>query len=125
MSSAEIAAELKISRERAEEIENFLLKTGLIVEEEGVLRMGPSTTFVPADSHWSTRHHLNWRTKNLNRIEHVTKEELCFTAPLSCSADDFKKIKESVLELIKGTRATVSKTTPENVYTLCIDLLKL
>jgi uncharacterized protein (TIGR02147 family) len=125
LSLEDIAANLQITRERAQTVETFLLKTGLIVETKGRLVLGPSNTHVGAESYWSTRHHLNWRTKNLNKIEHLTKEELCFTAPFSCSAQDFKKIKESVLDLVKETSSTVSKTTPEHVYTLCIDLLKL
>jgi uncharacterized protein (TIGR02147 family) len=125
VSAEEIATHLQITRERAQTIETFLLKTGLIMEQKGRLVLGPFNTHVGAESYWSTRHHLNWRTKNLNKVEHLSKEELCFTAPFSCSAQDFKKIKESVLALIRETSSTVSKTTPEHVYTLCVDLMKV
>jgi uncharacterized protein (TIGR02147 family) len=125
LSVEEIAAHLQISGERAKVVETFLLRTGLIVETDGRLNMGPFNTHVRAESAWSTRHHLNWRTRNLNKIEHITKEELSFTAPFSCSAKDFKRIKESILELIKETSSVVGKTTPEHVYTLCIDLMNV
>jgi uncharacterized protein (TIGR02147 family) len=125
LSAEEIAHNLNITRERAQTVETFLLKTGLILETKGRLVLGPQYTHLGAESYWSTRQHLNWRTKNLNKIEHLTKEELCFTAPFSCSAQDFKKIKDNILDLVKETSSIVSKTTPEHVYTLCVDLMKV
>lgn len=121
----EISKSLNISADRARAILDFLLRTGLIKEEQGRLVLGPSHTHIGSNSPWVARHHLNWRTKNLNKIENITKEELCFTAPFSCSSEDFKLIRESLLSLIKEITQTVSKTKPENVYSVCIDLMKI
>jgi len=124
-SLAQMANELNTTLERAQTISAFLLKTGLIKERNNRWVLGPSNTHIKAESPWSTRHHLNWRARNLGEVENVGSEELCFTAPFSCSAKDLKKIREVLLAAVKETSSTVKQTKPENVYTLCIDLMKL
>lgn len=68
------------------------------------------------------RHHTNWRLKSIEKTEKEEKDELIFTAPLTVSQKDFKKIKNILLNSIEKVSEIIVKTSPEKVTCLNIDL---
>lgn len=121
----EIARTTRLSKKRISEVVKFLLQTGLIVEVNAKLELGPNATHIEAESPWSTRHHINWRVKSFEKIERLQKDELCFTAPFSCSNADHEKIREELLKCIKEISKRVSNSGPQRAGVLCIDLLNI
>jgi uncharacterized protein (TIGR02147 family) len=117
----EIAAYFRISKARAGKIVEFLVQTGLCISADGKLKMGPRQTHLEADSPLVQRHHSNWRLKAMQRYENLTDEELCYTGPMSISAEDFSKIREMLVQLVQGTTKIATTSKEEGLACLNID----
>lgn len=121
----DIQSELEISKKDISKIIDFLISVGLCVNDKGTLQQGISTTHLDKESLLINRHHANWRLKALEKLENTSKDELYFTAPLTISEKDMKRIKESLLDAIENASSIVSKTKPEKLACLNIDLFNI
>lgn len=121
----EMAQMLGLSRQRLTEMVDFMLEKGLLVEEKGRVKMGHAKTHVDAKSQWATRHHTNWRTRNLTRLEVIADHEICFTVPFSCTKEDYQKIREIFLQAIEQASKIVGSSDGEETHVLCMDLFDM
>ncbi|WP_413557872.1 TIGR02147 family protein [Bdellovibrio sp. HCB209] len=121
----EMAQMLDLTRQRLTEMVDFMLEKGLLVEEKGRVRIGAAKTHVDAKSQWATRHHTNWRTRNLTRLEVIADHEICFTVPFSCTKEDYKKIREIFLQAIEDASKIVGNSDGEETHVLCMDLFDM
>lgn len=121
-SIAEIIERFQLPRQRVVTAVNFMVASGLIIEENDRFQMGISRTFLENDSPHLPRHHMNWRTKALQKSDHVSEEELMFTFPHSVSKEDFQKIKEILAGSLKEISKIVKDSPAEDVSCLNIDL---
>ncbi len=79
--ATELREDFRLPQDRLMKILEFLLRTGLIAQEDSRYVMGPSRTFVGRESPMVARHHTNWRLKSLERTGDLTTEEMMFTGP--------------------------------------------
>lgn len=121
-SVAEIHERFQVPRQRVIEALNFMISSGLVIEKNDRFQMGVSRTFLENDSPHLPRHHMNWRTKALQKSDHVSEEELMFTFPHSVSKEDFRKIKEILAGSLKEISQIVKDSPAEDVSCLNIDL---
>ena len=121
----EICDYFGIGRKKAMKILDFLLEKNLLAVSKGTYTLGAQHTHLPADSPFIIRHHMNWRTKALQRHENVSNEEIAFTAPMSISKGDFHLIREKILDCIKESIDVAKKSEAEDVAFLNIDWLWL
>lgn len=121
LSPEEIAARFRISREKCMEILAFLTETRLCVIEEGHYKMGPQSIHLERDSVFLSRHHTNWRLRAIEASDRISQEELMYTAPISISCSDFKKIRSRLTEVIKEITDIAIDSQAEEVACFHLD----
>lgn len=97
----EICERFDISRERGREILHFLSETQLCILENSHYKMGPQSIHLERGSVHLSRHHSNWRLRAVEASDKIQAEEMMYTAPLSISKADFKKVRARLAEVIK------------------------
>jgi uncharacterized protein (TIGR02147 family) len=121
-STEAIAAYLKLDRLRAEEIINFLVETGFIDSRSGRLKMGTQSTSVTKESPFLRNHQRNWRLKAVSDLSSTSSSEnLNYSLAVCLNRDDFRKIRELLVECLNKAQ-TIHKPSPsEQIAYLNID----
>ncbi len=122
---SEISEHFKISLEKTEEILNFLVKTGVCYFENGLFKMGKTVIHVPDESPFVVKHHMNWRVKAMERLDHRSKQDVFFTSPMSLSKADRKKVRELFAHTIQQALKICKDSPAEEVICLNVDLFSL
>jgi uncharacterized protein (TIGR02147 family) len=120
-----MAEALKLSRERAQDIVDFLLKIGLLVEKSGELLPGPRHVHLNADSEIVLKHHSNWRLHAISDLQFMEPEDVHYSACMSLSLEDAHGIKEAILQGLKANLDVVTKSKDEVAYVMAFDFYKL
>jgi uncharacterized protein (TIGR02147 family) len=120
-----LASKFGITRERAAEILQFLVSTGLVIEELGSFKMGPQRTHLERSSPFFIKNHNNWRIKAIQHSENLHSDELMFTGPLSISRKDFKFVREEAALFIERISQIVKDSKAEDVAVFQMDLFWL
>lgn len=120
----EIADYFGISRARVQRAIEFLLSTGLCIEDNGQLKVGPQSTHLDANSPYINSHRRNWRTKGLERLNNTEETDLFYSAPISISTKDREIVREEILTLISKILKRVQKSSEEELVCLNIDWFK-
>lgn len=121
----QIADFFNLSRNRAEEILNFLLQTGICRLDGAKYKMGPSRIFVGNDSPFVIKHHTNWRIKAIEKMDKREQRDLFYTAPMSMSVSDFQKVRELLSKAIQSSLDICHLSAAEDVVCLNIDFFSL
>ncbi len=114
-----------INKKDLSKVLKFLNSSGLCLEVDGKLSQGISKTHLDRDSILINRHHINWRLKAIEKLEKASNRELFFTAPLTVSKKDLKKIKAILLNTVQEVSGVIDTTTPEELACLSIDLFNI
>lgn len=109
-----------IQRDQAKKIIDFLVSSGLCVDEKGGLSIGVASTHISKDSEFVNNHRRNWRLKALQVIDEK-KEGLHYSSPVSLSHVDYKNISERMVDWISEFSKTISTSKEEKVACLNID----
>lgn len=120
-SRAKAAKHFNLPPVLVDQIVDFLVARGLCVEDDGVLKMGPSRIHLEASSPLIGRHHLNWRMKAIERHGKLGDDELMFSGPMSVSKEGARRIREKLVQVIEEALAIVDKEDPEKLACLNID----
>ena len=83
--------------------------------------MGPTRTYLNADSPYIWQHHRNWRMQAIGKHGKLEFNDLMFTSPITLSEEHFEVIRESLLKLIQQLSKTVEETDPQRLACLNID----
>jgi uncharacterized protein (TIGR02147 family) len=121
----EISEKLQIPRAQVLIVIEFLRKTDFVKQNGARFEIGSQYTHLGKGSPFLNRHHLNWRVKALQKIDHTTDEELIYTAPFSISEKDFAVLREQLVGVIQQFLKTVKSSEGETVALFTMDLLKL
>lgn len=118
----QIIVRFDLSRLRAQEVLQFLLSSGLVINENGKYKMASKSTHVEKGSPFLIKHHANWRVTALQKSEDLAESELMYTGNISLSKSDFSKIREQLVATIQDVIKTVKASPAEDVANLSIDL---
>lgn len=118
----DIIERFQIPRIRVVNVLNFLVNSGLVIQENDRFSLGVSRTFLENNSPHLPRHHMNWRSKAMQKSDHISGEELMFTFPHSVSKEDFQKIREILAESLTKISLLVKDSPAEDIGCLNIDL---
>jgi len=123
----QIARRLNLPREIVGRVTEFLLQSGLCIETSpGQIAPGPQSTFLESKSPLISRHHGNWRIKAMERHPALRAgEELSYTAPLSLSTEDVKKIREILAQAIERADELVGPSECERMFCLNLDWFEI
>jgi uncharacterized protein (TIGR02147 family) len=126
---------LKIRRSRVAEIMDFLLEHGLCIREEDAgFGMGPARIHIDARSPFVNQHHRNWRLRNMAQAERLfpkqggetsLHEPLVFTAPMTLSSADYRKVHQMLLALIDEISRIVKNSAPECLASFAMDWMRV
>jgi len=105
---------------------DFLLRTGLCIEENGRIQMGPSTTHLEASSHFIPRHHTNWRMKAIEHFEKIDAEkELSLSMPCSLAERDLATVRRELVATIDRVTKIIDRGPEEKLACFNIDWFML
>jgi hypothetical protein len=119
--AAEISERFEITRQRAMEILNFLVSTGLCRIENDRYVMGAQSTHLEKGSPHLAKHHANWRVRAIQRSEDLSDHELMYTSVISLSKHDFEILREKMVADIKTFLKQVHDSPAEEVACFNLD----
>ncbi|OQW48217.1 MAG: hypothetical protein A4S09_13995 [Proteobacteria bacterium SG_bin7] len=117
----EICERFEISRAKAANILNFLVKAGLCEEKNNRYLLGAQKTHLEHDSPHLLRHHSNWRSRAIYYSESLLESEMMYTAPVSLSRKDFEILREEMAVFIKKFLERVHNSSAEEIACLNLD----
>jgi hypothetical protein len=120
-----ISRKLGLPLEKAASALDFLVRCGLCTEKNGKVVMSATKSFLKSDGPLITRHHSNWRIKAVDQIPKSGTESLHFTCPVSISAADARKLRESLESVIREFYQVVDPSACEALYCLNLDWFAL
>jgi transcription initiation factor IIE alpha subunit len=121
----EIHIRTGIDKTQINKVLSFLKEINICHEVDGKYFQKEGRMHLDKNSPHLKQHHINWRIKAIQKLDHPSEEDLNFTAPLSLSKKDFEKIRERLVSFIQELSSTVEKTTPEEIYLVNLDCIKI
>ncbi len=121
----QICDKLRIERQRALKILDFLTQQKLVVTSRGYYRMGPARIHLRNDSPFILRHHVNWRLKVIEELGRGIEDNLHYSSVMTLSKDDFKKIKNILLDAIERTEKIMAPSKEEICCIMNFDLREI
>jgi uncharacterized protein (TIGR02147 family) len=122
---AELTEKFNLERRLIQEVLNFLVSLGIVVEKNGKFSLGQTHVHVPNESPFVVKHHINWRIKSMQRMEIRKPEELFLTSPMSISQKDFAAIREKLNKAIQEIIEVAKDSKSESVFCLNLDFFKV
>lgn len=120
----QIANTLNLTRDKADEIMQFLVSVGICKESKGLFMLGETHVHVPNESPFVVKHHTSWRMKAVQKMDSRTTEELFFTSPMSIARKDFDAIREKINFVIKEIVDIAKESKAEEIVCLNIDFFR-
>lgn len=117
----QLADYLGVSKARLKEVTDFLVESGMLKLEGGRFAVGPLATHLDGKSPWIKSHHTNWRQKALERLSFPNESSLHYSAPMTLSRVDMKKIKELLIKSINEVDEILEPSPSETLVCLNID----
>ena len=120
------AARLQVAPEQALHILRDLQAMNLVRPEEGgrwAVTQGQVN--IPRTSPLVTHHHLNWRSRAMDRIQNASIDDVHFTGVFSLSDADATRIRQTILDAIGRVAEIVTPSPNETAVHLGIDLFRL
>ncbi len=117
----QIATRFRLTKQKAVEIIQFLLSTGVCSETSGKYSMGVQSTFVERGSPFLQKHHSNWRIKAIQKSESIADSELMYSGQFSLSQKDFSILRERLADFLKEANQVVKDSKAEEIACLNID----
>ena len=116
-----ISEKLQLPLKTVRQVLSFLVETGLCIEENGALKLGPGRTHEPSDSPHALRHHLNWRLKAIEMIPQPQQRHFAFTSPFTASEEDAIHFRTILSDAIASFSESVDSSHAEKLYCLNVD----
>lgn len=120
-----ISDRLNISKRKAAQAIEFLIKHSLIKEKNGKYEIGPTLIHLESNSPSIPRHHQNWRNRSFLAHENLGDTEAAYTAPITLSKKDAEIIREKMLKFISEIADVVKDSPSEELYCICLDWFKV
>jgi uncharacterized protein (TIGR02147 family) len=102
----------------------FLVSRRLVQQNGGKYEVGETLTYVGRDSPFVNKHHLNWRMKAIQQLDHVPDDELVFTNSIAISEADFQRVREEIVSFLERYKAIGDPSPSERLCFLTIDWRK-
>lgn len=116
-----ISEYLKLSPKKVGAIVSFLVDTGLVVQEEGILSPGKKSIFLPDTSEFLNNHRRNWRGIAQGKFSESVTDDLFFSMPVSISKKDAEDVRKELLRVIADYSKKVAASPEELPMCLNID----
>lgn len=123
----DIKSYIDISKEKIQTSLEFLEEYQLIKFDNEKYQWLGTSTHIPSDSPLVNRHHQNWRTRAVQKMEkeNDAETELFFSSPMIIDKSCAQDIRKKILEYITETQKFSSKAPSENLFCLNIDFFNV
>jgi uncharacterized protein (TIGR02147 family) len=121
----EIAARLNLQISTVQKVLKFLVDSGLCIEQNNSIKIGPNSTHVSSTSPFVKQHHINWRFKAIESMDNTKNDDLHFTMPCSLSREVFGLLRNDFLKLIEDAPKKIDLNPEEILGCINIDLFKV
>ena len=82
-------------------------------------------TYIEAGSPLVFQHHLNWRRRTQEKLENLRPEDLAFTYPVAMSEEDFRLIREKLVQFVEEFKRLSAPSPSQQLYCLNLEWLKI
>jgi uncharacterized protein (TIGR02147 family) len=120
-----IGLRLGLPLERVEEVLGVLVELDLVSFSGGRYEYKKGTFHLPDDSPMIQTHHLQWRHKAMGDLLRRSSDSLHYSSAFTMSAEDYKRLKSSVLSMIEKGREIIGPSDAEELYSFSCDLFKV
>ena len=103
----------------------FLLRIGVLKENEGRLSPGAQHVHLDSSSPQISKHHINWRTRAIERINENPSRDLHYSVVVSLSEADVMRLKELLLSQLAQFSKIVAASKEETAYVFGFDFFEL
>lgn len=103
------------------EIVNFLVKSGICINEDGKIRLGSMLIHITPESPFINNHRRNWREKAKEKFTKPDRPDLFYSSPVSMSEADAEIFRKEIMEFIDKFSKRVKDSPEESLYCLNID----
>ena len=116
-----ISGHLRLPLKQVQEILEFLVTTGLAVQNESRYEIGLTRIHLSKESIQIRRHHTNWRNQAITSIDKNDPEDMHYSNALSMSHADVPKVKEILIQAIEECREIIKISKEERLQVLTMD----
>lgn len=120
-----LVAYFNIGFERVDKVLEFLVQTGLAVQNKNIYTTGTPIIRLGKDSPHIFKHHGHWRQQAIESLERESPLDLHYSAAVTLSKNDISKLKDRMLEHIKENVQIIRESPAEEVYVYTLDFFKL
>ena len=114
-----------ISIPKTRRVFDFLIKTGLVIEKKGILKVGVRTIHLDAKSPWINSLHVQWRQKSIQQLSEEDPFKIHYSCPMTLSLSDVEKIRDMIIEFLEQTDKVLIPSPSEELRCLNIDWFKV
>ena len=119
-----ISNKLNLTPSHVESVLSDLLSWGSVKRERGKWSYAGNEHHVPSHTPLVNLHHTNWRNQALVNSQRYDPNSVHFTVIQSVAREDYERIKQMVLELIKKTSQVANPSPSEQLYCFTCDLFE-
>ena len=88
-----VSKKLGITLKQVDTALTFLTEKGFVIEEDGLYKTGATRIHLSKTSPIIIQHHTNWRLEAIKSFSNLNEDDLHYSAVLTMSVEDSKKIK--------------------------------
>jgi len=103
----------------------FLLEKGILVLEGDQYIRTRRFMHLGNDSALITKHHTNWRIKAMQHFDREGENDVHYSAVVSLSKEDLKKLKTMCVDYISGLEKTIKASKEETLASVCLDFYEI
>lgn len=100
----------------------FMTDKGLLTREGNHYQLGSQRTLSQKGSPQFVMHSKNWRLQAVQRCERLNEGDIFITSPMSMSKEDYEKLRNDLIELLKKISLQVADSPAEEIVCLNLDL---
>lgn len=120
-----LSTALNIPISKLKEIIEFMVRLGLLKEDQEKIISSSNHVHLENTSELVLKHHSNWRYHAISKMQFLDKNDLHYSACVSLSQNDVRRIKELILENLKKNIEIISSSKEETAYVFNFDFYKL
>ncbi|NUM88160.1 MAG: TIGR02147 family protein [Bdellovibrionales bacterium] len=120
-----IAQNLQLTVKKVSEILEFLERAGIAKRNGDIYEPEATEVRLGNSSHNILKHHSNWRTQAALSLDREDISDLHYSGVYSLSRADALRIKDKILEELKGTLQCVRDSKEEVLYAYTIDFFRV
>jgi uncharacterized protein (TIGR02147 family) len=122
--TSNLATRFQLPEKKVAEVLDFLVRTGLAVEENGAIKMGPQRIHLESNSPYVKSRQMSWRLKGFERMSKKQADELFYTAPMCLNKKSVAEFKEILTNAIEKINEKVIAEKPDDLMCLNIDFFR-